>query len=72
MDIKLLNVKNSELITEIETEYVPVEGDCIWLDASTENPVCVKVDSVVLYTKPYKPGKRKLEVTLLVEYSIGG
>lgn len=61
--IKIVNNK-SELIIEIESSFVPAEGEYIWLDSSMENADSRKVIGRVI---DVDKTRKRLNITLVVE-----
>ncbi|MDR4892297.1 MULTISPECIES: hypothetical protein [unclassified Chryseobacterium] len=61
--IKIVN-KKSELIIEIESSFVPAEGEYIWLDSSMENADSRKVIGRVI---DVDKTRKRINITLVVE-----
>ncbi|MGL6129145.1 hypothetical protein [Chryseobacterium artocarpi] len=61
--IKIVN-KNSELIIEVESSFVPAEGEYIWLDSSIENSDSRRVVGRVIDVDKIR---KRLNITLVVE-----
>lgn len=61
--IKIVN-KNSELIIEVESSFVPADGEYIWLDSSIENSDSRRVVGRVIDVDKIR---KRLNITLVVE-----